>query len=63
MKGHKKATFCLIGKLSIKKTRFLFESYYLKKPFHIFSSHLETGLFSNQGSVDDKSHLQSVDAQ
>ena len=61
-KAFKKASFCLVGKLPITKIRFLFESGYFENRL-IFSTHLETGHFSNQGSVDNKFHLQSNDAQ
>ena len=64
MKGHQRASFCLIGKFTIKKNSISFWELLFEKTISYFSSnHLETGHFSNQGIVDDKPHLQSNDAQ
>ena len=52
------ASYGLIGNFSIKKIEL-----YLRAVFiFFFASHLETSQLSYQGSVNDKPHLQSIEA-
>ena len=64
-KAIKKTSSGLIGKFTIKKIEFYLRVVFLVNFifFCFYLSHLETNHFSYRGSVNDKSHLQSNEAQ
>ena len=64
LKAIKKTSSGVIGKFTIKNIEFCLRAlFYGKFLFFCFLSHLETSHFSYRGSINDKSHLQSNEAQ
>ena len=62
-KALKKASSCLIGKFTIKKSKSISEPFLENYTFFCFLNHLESSHFSYQRSVDDKPQMQSNNAQ
>ena len=65
LKAIKKTSSGLIGKFTLKKIEFCMRAHFLENisVLFCFLSHLETSHFSYRGSVNDRPHVQSNEAQ